>query len=363
MSSVGTVGVNADNFNISGNTNINNLTVSGTTSFPANSIASSAISGGAGGLTLTNNSANTLNYAPFTTQATGSISAANTDSSLIYNASTNVLTTTISGNCSSATQIYENYDGSSATQYSLLFSPSSGLPSNNSIYQGQALYNASTNTINANVSVATTSTTSTNAQITGNNIQNSSFYIPFVNNSNISGSYPLKTSSNLSVNPSTNVLSCGGITTTGNITLPTTSTGNYTATPTTFILSTASTGGTLSGQIGYIISGAISQLTVSGTLFNISTISIPMGVWLIIATVGGKGGYGTTYVNGCISTVSATATSTLGYASGQGNNLGIGFCISQVVCITSTTPTPYYFVVQSSTSMNLVGLFQATRIA
>ena len=38
MSSTGTFGINSDNFNISGNTNINNLVVSGTTSFPSNSI-------------------------------------------------------------------------------------------------------------------------------------------------------------------------------------------------------------------------------------------------------------------------------------------------------------------------------------
>ena len=89
--SVGTIGINSDYLNISGTTNINNIIVSGTTSFPANSIASSAISGGGGGLTLTNNSVVTLNYIPFTTQTTGIITAANTDSGLTYNASSNVL--------------------------------------------------------------------------------------------------------------------------------------------------------------------------------------------------------------------------------------------------------------------------------
>jgi hypothetical protein len=87
MSSTGTFGINSDNFNISGNTNINNLVVSGTTSFPNNSISRSAINGGTGGLTLSSDATDVNKYIPFSSSATGNISTANTSSNLYYNRS------------------------------------------------------------------------------------------------------------------------------------------------------------------------------------------------------------------------------------------------------------------------------------
>ena len=98
MSSIGMMGINSDTLNLSNNltvsntTQTQNLSVLGTTSFPLNSIASSAISGGGGGLTLTDNTIDTADYIPFSIISTGSISVLNTNSNLKFNASTNILT-------------------------------------------------------------------------------------------------------------------------------------------------------------------------------------------------------------------------------------------------------------------------------
>ena len=94
---LGMIAINSDtlslpnNLTVSNTTQTQNLTVLGNTSFPVNSIASTCISGGAG-VTLVNDTTDTITYVHFTPTATGSISNINTNTNLKFNASTNVLT-------------------------------------------------------------------------------------------------------------------------------------------------------------------------------------------------------------------------------------------------------------------------------
>ena len=415
MSSTGTFGINSDNFNISGNTNINNLVVSGTTSFPANSISSTSISGGTGGLTLSSDATDATRYITFSSSATGDISTANTSSNLYYNpyktlfyslgygfvanyyqaqsfsatlaignnitsGSINIgnistmsgtitigsslsnvnIAGTISGtisnatNATNATQIYQNYDNTTTTEvYALLFSPKSASSGNNTVYQGPIFYTPNTNLINANVANATTATTSTNANITGNNTQASTFYIPFVNNSNGSGGFPLKTASALSFVPSTGALSCGPLTTTGTITLPTSATP-YNATT-----------GTGTNNLGQVISGTIASNVLSTTSATLSTISLNAGVWMIVGSINATiAAAGTIQI--CINTSNTATLNKNISATGYAQSLNVSASVSTILSLTAATATPINLNGNSSvapTASSTVGQFYAVRIA
>ena len=120
-STLGMMGINSDtltlsnNLTVSNTTQTQNLTVSGTTSFPTGSIASSCISGGSGGLTLTNNTIDTSDYIHFTSQSTGAITTSNTNTNLKFNAVYGALTCNgliTTGNITAPTNI-TNYTASS----------------------------------------------------------------------------------------------------------------------------------------------------------------------------------------------------------------------------------------------------------
>ena len=97
-STIGMMGINSDTLTLSNNltvsktTQTQNLSVLSTTSFPTGSIASSCISGGSGGLTLTNNTIDTSDYIHFTSQSTGAITTTNTNTNLKFNAVSGALT-------------------------------------------------------------------------------------------------------------------------------------------------------------------------------------------------------------------------------------------------------------------------------
>jgi hypothetical protein len=308
MSSTGTFGINSDNFNISGNTNINNLVVSGTTSFPSNSISGNAISSSV-------------------------------------------------ANATNASQVYEGYDNTTSTEtYALLFSTKSSASGNNAVYQGNAFYTPSTNLINANVANATIATTSTNSQITGGNVQPATFYIPFVNNANASGGYPLKTASTISFIPSTGILSVGG-----GITLPT-STTPYTAT--TYATGTM---GTASGNLGCVISGAIATTYSSvavATPSTLSSITLSPGVWMITASISATASTSGAGLFLCISTAGSTAFNKYASSVSVASTTNAGGSISTVISTTTASPV-YNFLCYSSagTGSSVVGQFYAMRIA
>ena len=321
MSSTGTFGINSDNFNISGNTNINNLVVSGTTSFPSNSISGGAISSSVANATLAATATNAL---------------------------------ACSGNAATATQINQNYDNTTTTEtYSLLFSPKSASSGNNTVYQGNIFYTPTTNLINANVANATTATTSTNAYITGNNTQSTTFYIPFVSNSNGSGGFPLKTASTLSFVPSTGALSCGPLTTTGTITLPTATTP-YNATT-----------GTGTNNLGQVISGTIALNVLSTTSATLSTISLNAGVWMIVGSINATIAASNT-IQICINTSSTATLNKNISATGYAQSLNVSASVSTILSLTAATATPINLNGNSSvapTASSTVGQFYAVRIA
>ena len=431
MSSTGTFGINSDNFNISGNTNINNLVVSGTTSFPANSISSTSISGGTGGLTLSSDATDANKYIPFSSSTTGDISTANTSSNLYYNPSktlfyslgygfvanyyqaqsfsatlaignnitsgsinignistmsgtitigsslSNVnIAGTISGTISNATnatnasQVYQNIDTSSNTVYNILFSPALSAAGNNSIYQsGNAVspltYSPLTNTLNAIVSTASSSVTanssgySQQSLITGTNSSSTVQYIPFVNNANNATSnatgYAFKTSAGLSYVSSTGVLTVSGLTTTGNITLPTSA--SYTVTA----YSASTSMGTGSGNIGHIISGAIQNNGMGITAITLSSISLPAGVWSIVASVSATQASGTITLS--INLISTTAINKNICACGNAQTQS-SVSISTILCVNASQTVNLNAVTSvNPTASTTLGQFFAVRIA
>ena len=367
MSSTGTFGINSDNFNISGNTNINNLVVSGTTSFPSNSISGSAISSSVANATLAATATNALACSGNAATATNATTAANSISCSGNAATATVASNALacSGNAATATQINQNYDNTTTTEtYSLLFSPKSASSGNNTVYQGPIFYTPNTNLINANVANATTATTSTNAFITGNNTQSTTFYIPFVSNSNGTGGFPLKTASGLSIVPSTGILtvsgltstgsvSCTGLTTTGTITLPTATTP-YNATT-----------GTGTNNLGQVISGTIASNVLSTTSATLSTISLNAGVWMIVGSINATIAASNT-IQICINTSNTATLNKNISATGYAQSLNVSASVSTILSLTAATATPINLNGNSSvapTASSTVGQFYAVRIA
>ena len=308
MSSTGTFGINSDNFNISGNTNINNLVVSGTTSFPSNSISGGAISSSvanANNINMIDNAGGNNLYYPCLISSTGT-------------------TTT-------------NYPLSTTAT-------ATSLNADNGLY-----YNVLTHTLYATLFSGSIS----KVQLTSDTTTATSQYILF--SANQSGSGACKTNTNITVIPSTGALSCGPLTTTGTITLPTATTP-YNATT-----------GTGTGNLGCIISGTIATTyssTAIATPSTLSNITLSPGVWMITASISATASTSGAGLFLCISTAGSTTFNKNASSVSVASTTNAGGSISTVISTTAAAPV-YNFLCYSSagTGSSVVGQFYAVRIA
>ena len=328
----GSYGLNADNFTISGNTNITNLKVTGTTSFPTGSIASSAIvgGGGGGGLTLANDTTDTTTYIPFSTSATGSISTAKTNANLTYDASNNILTT---NSLTTTTAIANNLTASTIYGVAGFGSPPTLTLLQNSTDVLNVIGNASLN----NVSVTGTTTFPVNsiAASAVNGVQNTAapstsawYYMPFLSSSSSSSGQTLYTDSGISYNPYSNHLQTTNIsgTLTGNAASASTiALTNDVTDATTYIpFSTSTTGnGSLNTNTNLVFNASTNTLycpNISGTCSNAAT----------AASCSGNAATATTAA--ACSGNAATATTATTAAACSGNSLTATSASTAVTC-------------------------------
>jgi hypothetical protein len=382
MATQGNFETNTDNFNITGNTNITNLTVSGTASFPINSIDITCIRSGSIGSSVVSTVQNTAfsgvsawYYLPFLASAsTTSGQILYTDSGISYNPFSNHLQcTTITGNldgtATNTTRI-NSYaaDTINNTIYYPLLVPLSTASTSQAPYSDSGIrYNSTTDTLTVTIVVgnSTTATTTTNITPLSDNSGTLS-YLTFVNSTT---SQQLKiddVTGPLSYTPSTGVLNCGGLTLTGPITLPTTATG-YTASA-----YAAGTFGTGAGNIGCIVSGALGSGVANPTYtqlspLTLSSIILPIGVWIIDASI-------TASLSGngnCVVLSFSPSTTWNKNMSCVGQMVaGSGVTISNVFttfqsCVSITSQTTYYLLAYDTlnAATALVGNFTAVRIA
>ena len=174
----------------------------------------------------------------------------------------------------------------------------------------------------------------------------------------------MKTNSNVTIIPSTGVISCGGLNTSGS--------SGYTA----YTSSNAGgTYGTATGQIGNIVSGAIylTPLANSNATIIISVITLSAGVWLITGSIQGSNSSLTQY-KVCLSITAGSGGTGSGGTLNNNNQssiitpvctsvTGVALNCNTVVCITS--PTQYNLVVylQTATFTIANGQYTAVRIA
>jgi hypothetical protein len=372
MATQGTFGTNTDNFNITGNTNITNLTVSGTASFPINSIDSTCISGDDSYVAVQNTLFSGVSddsyYLPFLKYASTNTTSGQilyTDSGLSYNPISNhlqctLITTSLTGTATNTTRINTyTTDNINNTIYYPLLVPLSTASTSQIPYSDSGLsYNSTTDTLIVTnvVGNSTTATTATNITPLSYNSGTLS-YLTFVNSTT---SQQLKiddVTGPLSYTPSSGVLNCGGLTLTGQIKLPTTATG-YTA-------SAYATGtfGTGAGNIGCIVSGSLLSSFASGftqaSPLTLSSIILPIGVWIINSSMV------PTMVNGGYMHLSISPNNSW-------NRNVTSFCYTRVLniinlntCVSITSETTYklFAYCNSSAASALVGNFTAVRIA
>jgi hypothetical protein len=304
MATQGTFGTNTDNFNITGNTFITNLTVSGTASFPIKSINSTCISGLVGGSSssVASTVQNTLfpvggqsasYYLPFLASASTNTTTGQilyTDSGLSYNPLSDNLqcdwiTATLDGTATNTTHIY-TYAADTINNtiyYPLLVSLSTASTSQIPYSDSGLSYNSTTDTLTVTnvVGISTTATTATTITPLSDNSGTLS-YLTFVNSTTSQQLKIDNVTGPLSYTPSTGVLNCVGLTTAGPITLNTTAT-KYTASA-----YAAGTYGTGAGNIGCIVSGALGTSVAISTQalpITLSSIILPIGVWIIHGSV------------------------------------------------------------------------------
>ena len=291
------MGINSDtltlskNLTVSNTTQTQNLTVSGIISFPAASINSSCISGaigGGSGVYMANDITNATTYINFTPSAIGNVSTINTNTNLLYNTTTstllvpNITATLLTGVCTKL----------------------------------QLMSDTTSQTVN---------------------------YLPFT--ANQSGSGQMKTNANLSFIPSTGNLTCSGLTTLNNITLPT-----------TFITP-------VYGQLGYIITGGALPAAI-GTLINVmSQITISYGVWLFTGCINSTVGT-TTHFYASISNTGTINQSCVALVTPAAADVNAGTIITYFVTNTLASDT-YQLLGQGigASKTGIKGQFQAVRIA
>jgi hypothetical protein len=378
MATRGDFGTNTDNFNITGNTNITNLTVSGTASFPINSIDSTCISGSIGSSvvstvqnTLFSGVSDDSYYLPFLEYASTNTTSGQilyTDSDISYNPASNnlqcaLITGNLSGTATNTTRI-NSYaaDTINNTIYYPLLVPLSTASTSQIPYSDSGLsYNSTTDTLTVTnvVGNSTTATTATNITPLSDNSATLS-YLTFVNSTT---SQQLKiddVTGPLSYTPSSGVLNCGRLTLTGGpITLPTTATG-YTASA-----YAAGTFGTGAGNIGCIVSGALGTAIAStpsqALPYTLSSIILPIGVWIINGSV---------YANltGIYSVVLSISTSTTWNknVSCVGQNVSTNIIMTTLqTCVSITSQTTYRLLAYNTanSASSVIGNFTAVRIA
>ena len=359
MSSTGTFGINSDNFNISGNTNINNLVVSGTTSFPSNSISGSAISSSVANATLAATATNALACSGNAATATNATTAANSISCSGNAATATVASNALacSGNAATATKAYLTQSSTTdAGTYNIVFTPVQASSGNNNLYQTGLSTGANTLAFvpltgqlkGCTVGTATNATNATNLTITGGT-STGSYNILIVGNGNgtVSAAYA-PTTCNLAIATDTLFLSgLNGISLNGGAT--------YTAT------------GTGTGNLGCIISGTIATTYSSvalATPSTLSSITLSPGVWMITASISATASTSGAGLFLCISTAGSTAFNASASTVSVASTTKAGGFISTVISTTAAAPV-YNFLCYSSagTGSATVGQFYAVRIA
>jgi hypothetical protein len=373
MATRGDFGTNTDNFNITGNTFITNLTVSGTASFPINSIDSTCISGVDSSIavqnTLFSGVSDVSYYLPFLASASTNTTTGQilyTDSGISYNPASNHLQcTTITGNLSGTatnTTRINSYaaDTINNTIYYPLLVPLSTASTSQIPYSDSGIsYNSTTDTLTvANiVGNSTKATTATNITPLSDNSATLS-YLTFVNSTTSQQLKINNVTGLLSYTPSSGVLNCVGLTLIGGpITLNTTATG-YTASA-----YAAGTYGTGVGNIGCIVSGALLTGIAYPTYtqaspFTLSSIILPIGVWIINSSI-----YCTLsgYLHASIGPNNSwnKNVTSFSYTKQSLNITNLHTCVS----ITSQTTYKLFAYCQTASASALVGNFTAVRIA
>jgi hypothetical protein len=296
------------------------------------------------------------------------------DAGLSYDATSNALTAgSFIGNSTNATTAaYANQvsiigANSTATVQYIPFLNNSNLgTTNNQLRTGPMNYVSNTDTLTVTNIVGNSATATTATACTGNSatattatnitpLSDNSGTLAYLTFANSTTSQQLKiddVTGPLSYTPSTGVLNCGGLTTSGGgITLPTTATG-YTASA-----YAAGTYGTSAGKIGSIVSGTMaSSIVPAGT--TVSTIVLSVGVWTIFGSMYCSASDGSfPYVSISKTTALNNNVLTLGYNNGAITTCSVSTCVSLV------SSTNYYLIAQKCTGVSVVGQFQAIRIA
>lgn len=222
---------------------------------------------------------------------------------------------------------------------------------------------STTQVANLNAATAGTATNATNVGTTDNTSSSSTYYPTLV--SATSGNNPITTSSTkLSFVPSTGILTSTGFSgahngtvgaTTPNTGAFTTITASSTITPTSTvgIVGTTTNDNVQAGSFGEYVSSTISSgssitLTTSGTVYNVTSISLTAGDWDVTGIVLYTSSNGTTtfsYIQSGSTSTSATLGGSGTYSSGSYGNALLG----AIVDFSQPVPTIRYSLSSTTT--------------
>ena len=317
-------------------------------SFPANSIASNAIIGGTG-VSLVSNNTVTSAYVPFTSASTGAVTSLNTDSGLMYNASTDTLTSNLNGTAAYATNVGLISDTASATANYLSFTanstgtgpvktnsmvtliPSTGVLTCGGLTTAAGNVTAANLIVTGQVSLPANSIAS-NAIIGGTgvslalNTTDTLDYIPFA--SAISGANvtSLNTSNGLTYSAATNTLTCATLNGTAVFANKVNMIQDNTSTTTNFLTINAGSGGQLKTNAYLTFIPSTGVLTCGGLMAssgNVTAGNLTAGNVTVTGVIS-CGGLNTSGNSGYTAYASSNAAGTYGTATGQIGNIVSG---------------------------------------